>query len=491
MKPAVLYLALVLSVAGSAGPAVANQADAGADDHRWRKPDRLRAVLGLAAIIGGGGAWYWIDRERQVADWDFPSWRERFTREAYINDNNPFAMNYVWHTLGGTYFHLAGRTNDLGLIESTLFGLGASLAWEYGIEFREKISLNDIIFTTGAGIAAGEFLHWLGRYLQDRELGTRGKVARWSIGVMQSSMDRLDGHAGPRGPKISHRFRVSSSYTRANAEQVNGVETSGDSNLFNLRFHGELAALSDYLEPGVRRSRFRDGNITSLDVQLTADGGGLPGRRFLADTMMFGWRHEQVPVDGEDGLALGLTIGSAIAVRYQDENYDAWRDRLGALHMPGLGIDTIVIGDGWSLRALVRGHFDYAGVHAMTYPRWAAAYPDEVGKSILARQGYNYAWGASGRIAAELRVSHFAFGVGAFHGRYWSQQGFDRQQSLLTVDQVGRARYSDRTAWLRGALTDSVFVEIRRDRHNRSSELEEFDGTNDLRRRTIEIGAYF
>lgn len=457
-------------------------------DTGWRTPKRLRTALELGGVLGLGATWYWIERDRQVADWDFPSIRDRFRRDNYVNDSNSFPINYVWHSLGGLYYHVAARSNDLGLLESTAFGLGASLAWEYGIEFREKISLNDILFTTGAGVAVGEFVHWLGRKLQEPGGGVARDAARWSIGVMQSAHDTIDGRR-IAGPAISRVFRISSGYAHASARTVNGDDSDGRSNLANLRFQGQLTALGDLLAPGRRQSSFRDGNITRLDLHVAAGPAGT-GVYALADTFLFAKRHEDIPFDG-DGIGYGVAVGSAVAARYQDESYEAWRDRLGAVHLPGIAVDAALVGNGWSLRGLARAHVDYGGVHAMTYARWYDANPTEVGKAVLAEQGYYYAWGASARASAELTTRNYGIGAAAFHGRYWSQQGFDRFQSELTVDQIGHNRYTDLGIWIRRALFDGVYVELRRDTHYRFSDLEGFEGTSKLARRTLELGTYF
>lgn len=461
-------------------PTTSNQT---AQPHRWRTLVEIGAVLGLSA------GWYWLERDRQAPDWDFPSLRDRFTGDAYINDNNTFSINYVWHSLGGTLYHVIGRSNDLGLVESSLFALGASLMWEYGIEFREKISLNDLLFTTGAGIAAGEFLHRLGRLLQQRDHGLAGDAARWSVGLLHTAHDTIDGRRGPRGPKLTHRFLASTGYAHAAAERENDGASTGTSHLYDLRFEGRLSALSDYLQPGTRRSAFRDAELTTLELQISA-GAGSAGSRFLADTMILGWRSESVP-DDDTQSGIGVAIGSSIAARYQDESFDTWRDRLGALHLPGVAADVVGFGRGWSARASARAHFDYGGTHAMTYSRWADANPGAVGKSILAQQGYYYAWGASAHLSAELNLEWLGIGVSGFHGRYRSQQGFDREQAALTIDQVGRNRYTDLGLWLRGRVSDRIFVEYRRNNHYRSSDLEGFGGTSTLRRRTLQLGTYF
>ena len=152
----------------------------------WLARGRNYLRAGIESVVGlaGGTAWYWIDRERQVADWDFPSVKQRFTLEAWRYDNNPFAINHIWHPTSGTLFHLAGRSNDLSLPVSAGYGFVASMLWEYALEFREKISVNDVMVTPGAGITMGEFFHWL-RPLRAKRSGrhrrwTRGsRLGRW------------------------------------------------------------------------------------------------------------------------------------------------------------------------------------------------------------------------------------------------------------------------------------------------------------------------
>jgi len=108
---------------------------------RRGQPRYWGAALELVVALGGGTAWYWIDRERQVADWDYPSWKDRFTLESWRFDNNPFGINFIWHALSGAGFHEVSRENDLSLLASVGFGFATSMAWEYLLEFREKVSM--------------------------------------------------------------------------------------------------------------------------------------------------------------------------------------------------------------------------------------------------------------------------------------------------------------------------------------------------------------
>ncbi|MBT8496552.1 MAG: hypothetical protein KJO07_26125, partial [Deltaproteobacteria bacterium] len=291
----------------------------------------------------------------------------------------------------------------------------------------------------------------------------------------------------PRGPHIDHQFRISTGYSRGENSQDNGESSTGDVNLYGFRFEGRLAALSDYLKPGTRAKGFHDGNLTTLQARHVRAGSGT-GTSFLADTMLLGWRQEQVD---DDGTGLGVAIGTAVAVRYQRERWDGWFDRLGAIHLPGLGINSVVRGRGWSLRTVARAHADYAGVHASSYPRWVEGNPMEVGKTVLEREGYYYAWGLSGRFRADLEVSRFGLGTSLFYGQYRSQQNFDRFQSMLTVDQIGRKGFFDYSVWLRAQLYGTSYLEVRRMGQQRSSTFEDLEASGSQTRHTIELGTTF
>src|SRR5690606_21954322 len=71
------------------------------EDDGKRKGPRypgLRTFGELSIILGVGTLWYWIERDRNVVDWDLDSWRQRFSKEAYRFDNNSIGMNFLGHT---------------------------------------------------------------------------------------------------------------------------------------------------------------------------------------------------------------------------------------------------------------------------------------------------------------------------------------------------------------------------------------------------------
>jgi hypothetical protein len=118
--------------------------------HERPHPRYLLPIVENFLAIGGGFTWYWIDRERQVADWDFPSIVDRLTFKEWRYDANPFPINFAWHAFDGGQYHMFARSNDLDLLTTMAIGLGTSVLWEFFVEYREKVSINDVLFTTAA-----------------------------------------------------------------------------------------------------------------------------------------------------------------------------------------------------------------------------------------------------------------------------------------------------------------------------------------------------
>lgn len=446
-------------------------------------PHYLRAAAEEALALGAGTAWYWIDRERQVADWDYPSWKQRFTFEAWRFDNNPFGINFAWHAFNGGGFHVLARSNDLGLGASLGYGFASSMAWEFLFEFREKISVNDTIVTPGAGVAIGEFVHWLGRYVQ----GGPG-WARWTLGFWHTAHDTLDDR-GPRDLGVArdnlglradiwHRFRLGYAAGRA----------SGDVTTHRVGVEGRLVAIPGYLRPGRFARWFFDGNVTALSLEVTgADGSGVD---LHADTTVLGYYQQRIPRGA--GFGSALMIGTNLAYQYRRETVGDWQDRLGLMHLPGLAIDAHGRWSRVGAALRLRLSPDFAGIHAPLNDQWNAAHPGEVGKTILRKQGYYFGWGYSARAELELELPRFRAGASLMAGRYDSQEGLDRNQEGVETDVELDDTVIDQDAWLRvHPLGTGAHLELRYRRQHRRSAQDGLELTRTLERVTLGLGLTF
>lgn len=493
-----LAAAAVVALVAPVTPAVADDEPAAEPD--WDaayralvargRPHHLRAVIEEAALIGAGAAWYWIDRDRQVADWDFPSLKQRVTLEALRFDNNPFPINFAWHAVDGAQYHVIGRANDMSLLTSVGYGLATSLAWEIGLEFREKTSINDVIVTTGAGTAVGEFFHWLGRYLESAPSPRPWHpVARWTLTTTRAAhnalddVDRLRPGTAPDALGLSddiwHRFHLSSGFAR-------GAFEGEAITLGEVRASGELVAIPGFLRARSLRRSFRDGNVTTARLRVTG-GADAIGLELGADTLLVGWHGQTLDARG---IGAATTVGVSIAYDYRRELLGPWTERLAQMHLPGLGVDHHELLPGARVRVRGRVWADFAGLHAAGHDTWKADHLDAREKTILQKHGYYYAWGLATRLEAELELRRVSLGGRVAWATYDSQEGLDRTQESVTLDVDLRDRAFELDAWLRVAPWGRRgYVEARVLHEDRDSRIGDVRSDRSLTRWMLAVGA--
>ena len=91
-----------------------------------------------------------------------------------VLDNDSWAINYVGHSIAGSYFYVWGRQSGLSWQESAILTtLMSTFYWEYGWEaFAETPSTQDLIITPLLGSILGEGTN----YLYNRIIDNNGEI---------------------------------------------------------------------------------------------------------------------------------------------------------------------------------------------------------------------------------------------------------------------------------------------------------------------------
>jgi len=492
----------------------ASNADTASNEVGPRFPG-LRTFVEMSAFLAVGTVWYWLDKERSTADWDYTSWTQRFDRDAFRYDNNAFGINWVWHPFSGSAFYGVSRSNGLHSGWAFAASFLTSFGWEWLLEFRERVSINDQIATPTAGLAIGEPLHRLGAYLQTAPNGgSRGRRAlAWLFGpahAFHRAVDRARtpsdartdafGYAllpgchdpDPRACSVFRRLELSASVARSSSERRVADEPPREAGFgtFELAGRLRLGGFSAHVVPGTeRRGWLRDAALSDLRFRA-ARGDGRGAFEVEAEALLIGGRAQRIDVDGR-GFA--IVAGTSLAYLYRRESHGraddgtgdgarAWDEALGIVGLPGAYLDLHLLGGVASLAIRARANRDFAGLHAPSWDRWESDNPDARAKTILIKQGYWYGWGWSTRLELELALEGVSFGGRLRHGRYASDEGLDRSQENVTDDVPGRERMLDADAFLRvgpfgpgprdatGART-GVFVEVAYEHRERSGRL--------------------
>ena len=399
-------------------------------------PHHLRATLEMAAGLGAGTLWYVID-DRNVLDWDNPAIEQRFNGEAWRFDNNGFNMNFVLHPLTGAGTHVLARGNHIDFWPSTAYTLGVSFFWEYVIEFKEKVSVNDVLVTTGGGVPIGEFFHKFGTYLHSaEEPGVGLSALQWSLGTSVAMHRAMDGPVSPPKSRDSfgldadiwHGFELSYAPTWVSSPNESTFV------MHETRARGELVSIPGYGRVGRLSRWFHEGELSRLDLAVQGSGQGA-GVHIDSDLVLAGYHNQALrvgPAGGMEGHA--TTAGLALSFRFRNTDAAGFDDRQGILRMPGPLVRSWVGTDNVSASLHAQAHASFGGLSSLSFPAWRRAHPDSRTKAIAAREGYFYGWGWSTTVAGTLQVGPLEL-QGSFRlDELDSQENLDRAQEIVEAD---------------------------------------------------------
>ncbi len=394
-----------------------------------------RAALAMGAMLALGTAWYWAYRGDNAVDWDDPNLSARVSGEAWRMDNNGLALNFLAHPFSGTAFYAVARSQHLSVPTSALYSFLTSFGWEYIVEFREKVSINDVIVTPGAGIAMGEFFHKLGLYVNSSTTPPTGfkNFARVVTGPTVALTRWLDGDTRRGAPppdalgfssQIHHDFRFHYGFWRGDAITAIALDRH------ELGFSGKLVAIPGYQKPGAFVRTLTDGNVTELSVAVShsEEGNGL---ELFADTLLVGHYLQNV-ADPDNGAS--ALVGSSIAYHFLDSHAAGVPERRGVFHFPGVAAETELSWRGIRAKLWARAHVDFGGIGSLAYPLWLEEFPDERPKAILLKEGYYYGLGGTGRVRASLGWGPIELRSTLEAAYYDSVEGLDRTKELVTAD---------------------------------------------------------
>lgn len=410
---------------------------------------RTGVSLGVAALeellfVGVGATWYFNDDANEF-DWDRPPFRTRFTREAVRMDNNTHPINFLWHPLSGAAYYGFPRGAGLNAPASFGFGLGACLLWEYGLEFREKVSINDLITTPITGFVLGEFFHRLAFYLNRAPGG--GTPAQRALGAILGPSQAIHDAMYRADPVDAQVMRDALGYDAAIAHRFElgyglslTTRPGGTSVVNDVTLEGRFVAIEGFLEPGRAHGFFGDANATRLRMSIRG-GDDLFGATIDSDTFILGYRRTNVRVDAEGWhRGFGLLVGTSAGYFYRRDAMPGYSDRIGTTRLPGIAIDVDALTRRSRWFVSGRFHADFAGVTSLVFDRYHDMHPGVRTKTILEREGYYYGWGFTARLEARVET-RFVTLRGAFDvSRFNSIEGWDRSQEIVVVDARGADR---------------------------------------------------
>lgn len=434
-----------------------------------------RAFLETGVFLTYSTVRYWLLYSEFIEDWQYEltlkdQFKRFFTTEALRFDSNCFSINWT-HGLAGALYYQMARANYLTWLESALMTTGGSLFYEYVGEWREVISVNDMIFTSVGGYSLGEPWYQLGAYFHHRKsffprvLGFLNPFVEFNQWLdRKNPASKVYVEPGWHGLEITAGWRR---YATSGRETVDSAVVGFDMQLLHV---------PEYGKPGVFRRTFRDTIFSEMTLdmalrkRLPAD---LETRNGLdEDVNLFarvvGWATYRQDIDElSRGYAVSLGLGSAFTyIRRRPTVYDAqivrvkidpppeepvdFRDKASVVHILGPVLDWTSFGRGWKLRSVTDAYLDFAMAGSTAINEYSRVRGLEGLKTTLHYYGYHYALGASFSTRLDLEWRNVQL-RGLVSGHIWdSVEGIDRFQADITDDGNAvdtRVRYLFKVSW--------------------------------------------
>jgi hypothetical protein len=407
-------------------------------DDRFPVPLRPgRAVIQTTLGLIAGTIWYWRSLDFNSQDWDLtwdvPSWRRKLlSTDALRFDTNDFVTNSRDHSRVGGLYYLVGRANGLQMPGALAFDFAASVVWEYVVEFKELVSINDLIINTMAGPAIGEPLLQIGTFFRrgrptfvNRALAFVFSPFEWLNGWLDKRPwpgdDDTDDFGMTR--ERGHRFRLFMGGRSANFQPDLGrydMSLGMDLEVMMQRNYGRHGRWAGWIRPGA---------FNRLTMAFTfANDGGEIASVFRTQTAVLGEYRQHIVDDAAAGAprGYGLFLGAGTRFDFETRRLAAENDRLAVASLFGPQLDWTVYAGNLRFRLEAAAYGDFALVDSHALGPETPPDPTPPLTAVLRVQGYYYAYGATGITRARLDLS------------WWTLEAELRAHHFVSIDGANR-----------------------------------------------------
>jgi len=443
----------------------------------FRKPEvfyRLEASATVIAMLAYGFADYWNHADVNAVDWELswstPSFRKKLvTFEAVRFDNNRFETNTYFHPVAGMYFYLGARGSGLGIGESFLYSFIGSGIWEYFGEYREKVSLNDQVFTPHGGIAIGEPIHRLGLFFGRSESNIVTEVLALVASPFHYIHHRLGRWRDNRARSLDELGLPADVWHRFDVLVGVSAETGKDGIRLSERRIGlstELIEIPDYEEPGVATRTLEAGTVSSIRAIASFDDRGMHRMDLVTRLLLGGVYDKKITRDAHGGTwGYALIAGPATSFNYAMHDLaPGVTDKLGIANVLGGTVDLALHHGKTRARVGIDAYGDFAAVYSTAIGAYVDAFGDRGLKTVLQGKQYYFALGVTLRPTLSISYRRFELGGQITQDFFQSIEGLDRFQERVTNDAHVSDRRRGERVWLAYTLPSerlrSAWIEL-------------------------------
>lgn len=438
-------------------------------------PNYGRAALEITGALGIGAIWYWSNTSLNGLDWDYDlTWESQRRRFAWFDgwrfDDNEMWLNSPGHPLAGAAYHLLARSNGLNLWDSFLATMAGAFAWEAVVEFKEVVSINDLVFSGLSGVALGEAFFQLGELFRESSdrpvhralawvLAAPSEFHRWLDGEPRRRSGQFDGNGRPR--RLASHLELS----------LGGLATRWDTT-GTWRGDAVFGFVSD-IRPREQQTGWSDRSIaTRLEVSGAGGPSGMLMGHLYGKLALPVWEHRSTPGE-ESARDTRFSLSLATAYRHTEQVFADARDRYGIAHILGPSVSAQTRRGSTTFRLESDVFMDFTAMTSFAAAMEPGAPPRDDGRSVLLNHGYYFGGGYTftSRAGASRRgfsadVELLAHRVRAFTSRDRFTEWVTKEQPLADLVLAHRLVF-------RVPLWGAAQLAVQLERHLRAGVLEE------------------
>lgn len=419
------------------------------EKHFWRALLETSVYLGIGHIRYKRTHTQWIEGVYKYR----ATWKDQkkkfFTRKNWNYDANCFAFNWTHALAGGIYYNFS-RTNNLSILESLLMSWASSSYWEFVVEYRSDISINDHIITPLGGLSIGEAWFQLGKFF----IGRTDKLSQVlsflnPILKMNRFFDRRKIKDMLPEPRPGwHKFNIDLGIRNIRIQKGDYNQTSLYAGL-----HTQIKSIPEYGQEGLE-NRFVKKTIFS-EIQMDITGVGREAEEFNLSSRVVWFGLFKQNIDSlKRGYSLYFGGGSAYSMfkkkrgtthfpcSFKGRNPDDLKldeprdftDKLAVVHILGPVLDWTRFSKNLNIRLVLDMYIDFGIANSFAFNAYTYLHDFSGVKTPLLINGYYYGWGTTMSSGLDVTWRNLNVQVYLRYQSYGSIEGKDRYQNLLTDD---------------------------------------------------------
>ncbi len=444
----------------------------------------LRTAVQVTSLLGFGLFIYYRNIASMKEDHDYTSFWSTFGKkirgEAAKEDDNNTGAN-VGHAFAGWLYFGAARNNGLNFIESTLVTVAASAAWEYVLEYKEIMSINDMIFTSWTGAVIGEVFYQMARALQNKSSSFPSRIMAGALNPMGVVNDKWNSWMGYESRRVRVGDLDTTQWSKFELSVVGGVQTfdkESKSKAFGLSFKGEVVNIPGYGKPGEDIRLVLETPIAEMELETTRGPFGTEDFKLVAQAVLAAYYNKNIQGEGSNLNGYEFLIGLSSGFEWDqkragllsfEESQSPGKDFWARGHILGTTVRAVGYYHGLRFELEMKVHGDYVMVSSYALEQFEATRGNRDGLlSVMKKRGYYYGTGWSRQLRAQVGYKGWTAGVKYRDSRVQGSGFAHRYDDHKTTQFRQEDGVQEATLFIRKALGKSwavelAYIEVKRD----------------------------